>query len=71
MRFDDAFTYYLRVNLACCVILKKIIVLKTGQQNTYATERSMPAAERFLFTGSFFITLKVYLNIGKHRSEDI
>ena len=30
----------------------------------------MPAAERFLFTGSFFITLKVYLNIGKHRSED-
>ena len=31
----------------------------------------MPAAERFLFTGSFFITLKVYLNIGKHRSEDI
>ena len=27
----------------------------------------MPAAERFLFTGSFFITLKVYLNIGKSQ----
>ena len=39
MRFDDAFTYYLRVNLVCCVILKKIIVSMWNRGNVYEQKR--------------------------------